>query len=150
MAALLVGAAGCSPAVDDGLDAGRVASSSTSRAGGARSARELPPTGTSAASPDSTSAMGAGATPSSTPPAMPGGHPAASGVDDAQITARVKAELAAARDLPGVQIDVDTRDGVVTLSGAVRSAAVKARAGEIARTVRGVVDVNDQLTLAIG
>jgi osmotically-inducible protein OsmY len=67
---------------------------------------------------------------------------------DAQITARVRAEISAARDLPGVRIDVDTREGVVTLSGAVRSAAVKARASEIARTVRGVRDVNDQLTLA--
>jgi len=36
----------------------------------------------------------------------------------------------------------------VTLSGAVRSAAIKARANELARTVQGVQDVNDQLTLA--
>jgi len=69
-------------------------------------------------------------------------------VDDAQLTARVKAELGAARDLGDVRIDVDARDGVVTLSGAVRSAAIKARASEIARSVRGVTEVNDQLTLA--
>ena len=74
---------------------------------------------------------------------------AASAANDARITAQVKAGLAAARDLSGARIDVDTRDGVVTLSGPVRSAAVKARASEIARTVQDVRDVNDQLTLVM-
>jgi len=93
------------------------------------------------------------------PTATMGGAPAMSSTGgaagtapeaDAQITARVRAELAAARDLGDVRIDVDTREGVVTLSGPVKTAAAKARAAEIARTVRGVVDVNDQLTLVIG
>ncbi len=89
-------------------------------------------------------AMGAGPAPRGPGAAAVAALP----MDDAQLTARVRTELAAARDLADVRIDVDARDGVVTLSGAVRTAAAKARASEIARAVRGVVDVNDQLTLA--
>lgn len=83
------------------------------------------------------------------PAAVLGAAPSAMRTDDSQITARVRAELAAATDLGGARIDVDTRDGVVTLSGPVRTAAVKARASEIARQVRDVRDVNDQLTLVM-
>ncbi|KQT09659.1 hypothetical protein ASG30_13980 [Ramlibacter sp. Leaf400] len=83
------------------------------------------------------------------PAAVLGAAPGTMRNDDSQITAKVRAELAAATDLGGARIDVDTRDGVVTLSGPVRTAAVKARASEIARQVRDVRDVNDQLTLVM-
>jgi hyperosmotically inducible periplasmic protein len=69
---------------------------------------------------------------------------------DAQITARVNQALADQKDLRAVRIDVDTRDGVVTLSGAVQSAATKARVTEVAKGVKDVKSVNDQLTLAAG
>lgn len=100
---------------------------------------EPPASASSSSSRGSTAVMGAA--PASSPTAAPA-------LNDAQITARVQAEIAAARDMSGVRIDVDTREGVVTLSGAVRSAAIKARANELARTVQGVQDVNDQLTLS--
>jgi osmotically-inducible protein OsmY len=67
---------------------------------------------------------------------------------DARITSSVKAGLAAEKELSATRIDVDTQDGVVTLSGAVPTASAKARANEIARGVKDVKSVNNQLTLA--
>ncbi|WP_332815868.1 BON domain-containing protein [Ramlibacter sp.] len=97
-----------------------------------------------------TAAMGAA--PAALPPATPGAVPPPAGgrTPDPEITASVKAQLAADGELRGVRIDVDTRDGIVTLSGAVPTAAMRARAGEIAHAVKGVRRVNDQLTLATG
>ncbi|CAA9415012.1 MAG: hypothetical protein AVDCRST_MAG51-2080 [uncultured Ramlibacter sp.] len=69
-------------------------------------------------------------------------------VDDAQITARVKAGITADKDLSAGRIDVDTQDGVVTLSGAVPSAAAKAKADEIAKNAKDVKQVNNQLTVS--
>ncbi len=66
-------------------------------------------------------------------------------VDDMQITARVNAELAADKDLSALRIDVDTRDGVVTLMGTAPSATAKARAEEIARNAKDVKSVNSKL-----
>lgn len=73
---------------------------------------------------------------------------AATPADDARIAARVRAALAAERELQGLRIDVDANGGVVTLSGPVPSLALKARASELARQVPQVQSVNDQLTLA--
>jgi hyperosmotically inducible periplasmic protein len=58
--------------------------------------------------------------------------------------------MKADKELNPLRIDVDTRDGVVTLSGSVPSAAAKARASEIAQNVKNVRSVNNQLTLAAG
>jgi hyperosmotically inducible protein len=69
-------------------------------------------------------------------------------VGDAQITSRVSASLMGDRELSKVRIDVDTRDGVVTLSGPVPSSTVKARANEVARSVRDVKSVDNQLTVS--
>lgn len=69
-------------------------------------------------------------------------------VDDNKLTAMVLTGLKADKELNPLRIDVDTRDGVVTLSGSVPSAAVKARASEIAQNVKDVKSVNNQLTLA--
>lgn len=100
------------------------------------------------ASRDATASMGAASAPVPGPGAAASVAAAPSPALDARITSQVQAQIAHAHDLGHARIDVDTRDGVVTLSGAVPSAAIKARASEIARTVPGVVEVNDQLTLA--
>lgn len=68
--------------------------------------------------------------------------------EDVRITSSVKAGLAGEKELSAARIDVDTQDGVVTLSGAVGTAAAKARAGEVAHQVKDVKSVNNQLTLA--
>ncbi len=75
---------------------------------------------------------------------------AGSKADDAQITAKVNAGLAADKDLGIAQVDVDTRDGVVTLKGTAPTATAKARAAEIARAVKEVKSVDNQLVVKSG
>lgn len=75
------------------------------------------------------------------------GAAAAGKVDDATITAKVNAALAADRELSALRVDVDTRDGVVTLSGPAPTASAKERAAELALKVKGVASVNNQLTI---
>ena len=93
-----------------------------------------------------TSVLGAGA--DTRRAAAGAGALAGAKVDDAQITSRVSASLMGDRELSSVRIDVDTRDGVVTLSGPVPSSSVKARANEIAQAVKDVKSVNNQLTVS--
>jgi hyperosmotically inducible protein len=64
---------------------------------------------------------------------------------DAGITTNVKSKMAADDTVKAYQIDVDTSNGVVTLSGAVESEAAREHAVMIARTTDGVRDVIDQL-----
>ncbi len=94
----------------------------------------------------STRSMGAAAA----PPTREFGASAAANVDDATITARVNAALAADQELSALGMDVDTQNGVVTLSGPAPTASAKERASEVARTVKGVTSVNNQLTLKAG
>ena len=68
-------------------------------------------------------------------------------IDDASITAQVSAALAGDKELRALRIDVDTRDGVVTLSGPAPTASAKERAAEVAHKVQGVESVNNQLTI---
>lgn len=73
---------------------------------------------------------------------------AAARVDDAQITAKVNAGLAADKDLSAIKIDVDTKDGVVTLMGPVPNNDAKSRATDIAKNVQDVKSVNNQLSVS--
>lgn len=68
-------------------------------------------------------------------------------VDDATITARVKAAFASAPDVDALDVNVDTYQGVVQLSGFADSRTQVARAEEIARGVPGVKSVKNGLTL---
>lgn len=82
----------------------------------------------------------------------PGSGPAGQAgqaLDDSGITAKVKAELAADKEVSGLQITVDTEHGKVTLSGSVPAAQI-ARAEQIARGVQGVREVDNQLKAAAG
>jgi len=74
----------------------------------------------------------------------------ANAVDDAAITAKVKTAIMAEPGLKSMQIDVDTKDAVVTLSGTVASAPLKDRAKEIASSVSGVRSVEDKLVTQSG
>jgi hyperosmotically inducible periplasmic protein len=69
---------------------------------------------------------------------------------DAGITTKVKSKLAADDTVKAYQIDVDTKDKVVTLSGNVDSQAAKDQAVAIARATEGVADVVDNITIAGG
>jgi hyperosmotically inducible protein len=68
-------------------------------------------------------------------------------VDDATITARVKTSLLSDPDVAGLKIDVDTFKGVVTLSGAVKTAAERDKAIALARKIGGVTDVKSTLQI---
>ena len=69
---------------------------------------------------------------------------------DAGITTKVKSKLAADDTVKAYQIDVDTKEKVVTLSGNVDSEAAKDQAVALARQVEGVADVVDNITVAGG
>jgi hyperosmotically inducible periplasmic protein len=72
---------------------------------------------------------------------------AACGATDPGITTAVKSKLAADDTVKAYQIDVDTRDGVVTLTGTVPTAAARDRAVQLARETDGVTRVEDRLTV---
>jgi hyperosmotically inducible protein len=68
-------------------------------------------------------------------------------IDDTGITAAVKAKLAAEKISTVTRIDVDTNQGVVALNGTVETEAMKTRAEEIARQVKGVRAVVNNLRI---
>jgi hyperosmotically inducible periplasmic protein len=68
-------------------------------------------------------------------------------IDDAAITASVSGGLAKDPDLSAIKINVDTKAGVVTLNGPAPTAAAKDKATEIAKQVKGVTAVNNQLII---
>ncbi len=72
---------------------------------------------------------------------------AANAVDDAAVTAKVKAALFAEPGLKTLQIDVQTRDAVVTLAGSVDSDVLRQRAVQIAGALSGVRQVVDKLVV---
>ena len=59
-------------------------------------------------------------------------------VTDTWITTKVKTDLLATENVSGLDIKVETVDGVVTLTGAVTSQAQKDKAVEVARQIKGV------------
>jgi hyperosmotically inducible protein len=68
-------------------------------------------------------------------------------VSDAVITTSVKAELAKDNKLSAMEIDVDTDSGRVGLHGTAPSAQAREHATTLAQGVKGVVGVDNQLTV---
>jgi len=68
-------------------------------------------------------------------------------VDDSVITGKVKAALVADPTTKAHQIEVETFQGRVQLSGFVESSEARSRAVEIAKNVEGVKDVKNSLQL---
>lgn len=68
-------------------------------------------------------------------------------VADAVITTTVNAELAKDSSLSALKINVDTADGRVALRGTAPSEAARERATQLASNVKGVVSVDNQLTV---
>jgi hyperosmotically inducible protein len=65
---------------------------------------------------------------------------------DTWITTKVKADLLATENVPGMEIKVDTVNGTVMLSGTVNKQSEKDRAVAVARGIEGVKKVDaDQL-----
>src|SRR5436190_1239035 len=72
---------------------------------------------------------------------------AAQDVTDAATTAAVKSKFLGDTKVSGLNINVDTRDNVVTLTGTVHSTAEKAEAERLARNTTGVKSVISKLTV---
>jgi hyperosmotically inducible protein len=70
---------------------------------------------------------------------------AVTAVDDTAITAAVKTNLAAAKDMRSGQIHVTTTAGVVKLEGRVHDSNVASRAVAIAKDASGVRNVTNEL-----
>lgn len=68
-------------------------------------------------------------------------------ITDAWITTKINADFINEDTLKGSDINVDTKDHIVTLKGTVATAAGKARAEEIAKTTKGVTRVVNTLTI---
>ena len=68
-------------------------------------------------------------------------------IKDSEITLKIKTKLIQDPELKAFSIDVDTINGVVTLTGVVESKEQKRRAVEIAASVEGVKKVIDNLQI---
>jgi len=66
-------------------------------------------------------------------------------VDDATLTARVNSALVESRDVPVLSIDVDTLEGVVTLTGIVANKGVSINVEKVVSGVKGVRSVKNLL-----
>jgi hyperosmotically inducible periplasmic protein len=71
-------------------------------------------------------------------------------LDDATLTAKVKTALIADPNVKALAIDVETKDGVVTLHGTTDNMANRDRASQIASSVEGVRSVLNNLKVVSG
>jgi osmotically-inducible protein OsmY len=71
----------------------------------------------------------------------------ATATDDTAITAKVKAALIAEPGLKSTDINVDTKEATVTLSGTVASNELRDKAKQIASSTNGVKNVVDNLVV---
>ena len=66
-------------------------------------------------------------------------------VDDSWITTKVKSEMIADHDVKAHNISVSTKKGVVTLTGTAETWQESNKAAEIARRVKGVTAVENNI-----
>lgn len=85
-----------------------------------------------------------------TEPQAAEGRTTGQAIDDATITMVVKSKLLADATVGALKIEVETRNGVVSLSGPVKSQSEKDTAVRIARETSGVKDVQDNLVVQAG
>jgi len=70
-------------------------------------------------------------------------------IDDASITAQVKASLMAHRSTSALKTKVATTDGVVTVSGIAKNAAEKSLVTKLVTDIEGVISVVNNMTIEI-
>jgi len=68
-------------------------------------------------------------------------------VEDATLVAKVKAELLRSPDVAGLAVNVDAKNGVVTLSGHANTETERTKAAQIAQTTSGVAKVDNKIML---
>lgn len=87
--------------------------------------------------------------PSTAAKAQDSADKAGTAITDAWITSKVKSSYLYSRNLDGLDISVETKGGLVNLSGVVNTPAEKDLAIEVANNIRGVRSVNaDALKVA--
>ncbi len=69
-------------------------------------------------------------------------------VTDDMIVDQVRVRLADDPDVGGMQIDVDSHQGAVTLKGKVRTDKQKIKAEKVAKKVKGVTSITNQLVIS--
>lgn len=69
-------------------------------------------------------------------------------IDDASITAQVKASLLSHRSTSALKTKVTTNDGVVTVSGVAKNAAEKSLVTKLVNDISGVSSVINNMTIA--
>ena len=68
-------------------------------------------------------------------------------VDDATISTRVKARMAADPEVSAMRIQVETLNGTVMLSGFAKNSLEKSTAENIARDTKGVKSVRNEIAV---
>jgi hyperosmotically inducible periplasmic protein len=68
-------------------------------------------------------------------------------VDDATVVAKIKAEMLKSPDVSGLAVNVDAKNGVVTLSGSAKTEAERTKAADIARHADGVAKVDNKIVI---
>ena len=76
-----------------------------------------------------------------------GANQAEHALENAALTAKIKSKMALDDSVKALDINVDTANNVVTLTGTVHSEAERTRAVQLARETAGVTSVNDRLTI---
>ena len=76
-----------------------------------------------------------------------GANQAEHALENGALTAKIKTKMALDDSVKALGINVDTADGVVTLTGTVHSQAERTRAVQLARETAGVTSVHDRLTV---
>lgn len=77
-----------------------------------------------------------------------GGRTIGSYISDKEITTKIKLKLIEDPELKAFSIDVDTVNGIVTLTGVVKNKTQKIKAIEHAKSVPGVIKVIDNLQIS--
>ena len=70
-------------------------------------------------------------------------------IDDSVITTKVKAAVLNEPSLKTTEVNVETYKGIVQLSGFVTSEADISKAAELARSIKGVASVKNDMRLKI-
>jgi len=77
------------------------------------------------------------------------GESAGQYIDDAALTAKVKAAMLADKSVKSTEISVETNRGIVKLSGAVDSRDQELLAVRDATQIKGVLSVNDMMDVRV-
>jgi osmotically-inducible protein OsmY len=68
-------------------------------------------------------------------------------IDDASITAQVKLALLFHRSTSAIKTKVETKDGVVTVSGTAKNSAEKELVGKLVTDIKGVKELRNKITI---